>query len=157
MNEVIKTDGIDLYFGDADAAAASISTHAGYIQAIGDIGGFTGGEKLDATRKNQVLQGGGEDVVKRSLPKKISMAPLSFTLGCGDALGDYAAVAAIVMQVKAFKITFPDAPSGGTPTTIHGNGFITECKLAGGGDDVLVNVTIEPTGDAWTVTAAAGA
>jgi hypothetical protein len=148
IDDYVESFGIKIYYGDAAAEPAAIVTEAGGIKDLGDLGGFTGGEKIKVSRINQT------DRVNRYAPGMIDPAPLSFTLGCDPA--NVVTLAALKMVTKGWKVVFNDAPDAGTPTTIHGDGFISEFKVAGkAGDEVTVAVTVQPTGP-WTVTAAAG-
>lgn len=146
IEKFTETIGINVYHGAAAAAAAAIVTLAGGIKELGDLGGFSGGEKMDVSRKNQTGR------VKRQAPKMISAGPISFTLNFDAA--NFVTLAALKMLTKGWKVVFPDAPEGGTPTTIHGDGFMTECKIQGNGDEATIAVAIEPV-DEWAVTPAA--
>jgi hypothetical protein len=141
--------GIDIFYGTAGAEAASITTAVGGIDDLGDLAGFTGGEKIKTTKVNQTSR------VNTYRPGYIDPTPLSFVLSFKAS--NIADMMALKMVTKAFKITFDDAPEGGTATTIHGDGFITEFKITGKkGDMAKASVTVQPM-DEWEFTEAAPA
>lgn len=133
--------GMKLFYGDAGALPAAITTALAGVKEFGELPGAEVAD-IDITRVDQA------DPHKKFAPEKL-IDPGQITLTLGVKVSQIATVKGLVGLAKSFKIDFADT------STVHFDGYVKSYKpKAQKGDEATCEVTIKVNGaPTWTAAA----